>query len=290
MTETLSFDQVMRDAARQLAAAGVDTAALDARLLLCRAAGVSHANLIAQGNDSAPANVVDALEGFVARRLAGEPVARILGTKEFWGLPIQLGPETLDPRPDSEAIVSAALDAFSDRGAPLRVLDLGTGSGCLLLAVLSERPNATGLGVDLSSAAINVARQSADALGLAARVRFAVGDWAKGLNARFDVVLSNPPYIRSGEISGLADEVRKFDPPRALDGGPDGLAPYLEILPALPSLLTDGGRAFLETSPDLYAELFTLAQDVPGLAGLEKISDLAGRARGLAIGKANFST
>src|SRR5204862_3137042 len=156
------------------------------------------------------------------RRCAHEPISRILGTREFWSLTFAVTPATLDPRPDSETLVAAVLERMPDRNAAIDILDLGTGTGCLLLALLAELPQAKGVGVDIDAAARDTAAVNAEALGLGARAAFRLGDWARDISAQFDVIVSNPPYIESTSIDGLAPEVAKFDPRGALDGGPDG--------------------------------------------------------------------
>ena len=207
----------------RLAAAGIDTPELDARLLLDHALGPGAAR---PGRDD-PALSPEAIERHEAalrRRLAGEPVSRILGRRAFWTLDLAIGPDTLDPRPDTETVVEVALAALAPGAG--RVLDLGTGSGAILRALLAERPGRVGVGVDLSDGAARVARANALAAGLANRAWFVVGDWDAAVTGRFDAMVSNPPYIASAEIDTLAREVRDHDPRRALDGGPDGLSPY----------------------------------------------------------------
>jgi release factor glutamine methyltransferase len=191
----------------------------------------------------------DKLDRFVARRLAGEPVDRILGRRGFWTLDLAVTPDTLSPRPDTEVLVEAVLKhpRIAHRKAdPLRILDLGTGTGAILLALLSELQQATGLGVDISAAALAVAEANARRARLAERVKWAHSDWTDGVTGAFDIIVSNPPYIPSADIASLDREVRDHDPHLALDGGPDGLAPYRQIIPALPRLFAPGGIAALE--------------------------------------------
>jgi release factor glutamine methyltransferase len=182
----------------------------------------------------------------LARRAAHEPMARLLGRREFWSLDFALAPETLVPRPDSETVVEAALAKISDRSAALRLLDLGTGTGCLLLALLSELPASTGFGIDLVPNAAVMARRNAAALGLAGRSGFIAGSWGAALTGFFDVIVANPPYIESEAIAALAPEVVQYDPLIALDGGADGLASYRALAPELARLLSKSGVAVVE--------------------------------------------
>lgn len=186
------------------------------------------------------------LAPLLARRLAHEPLALIVGKREFWSLEFAVSPATLIPRPESETVIEGALAAFRDRPPPRSVLDLGTGTGCLLLAALSEFRSAVGVGVDRSATAAALARQNAMALGSANRSWFVCGDWADAVAARFDLVLCNPPYIPTSELSGLMPEVATYEPPTALDGGFDGYAAYRCLLPDLPRILAPNGVAVLE--------------------------------------------
>jgi release factor glutamine methyltransferase len=242
---TSDVDGALRAAAARLVAAGVDTARLDARVLVAHALGVTPDDVLLHGSRALGTGERRSIGRLVERRARREPVSRIVRRREFWSLPFRVTPATLDPRPDSETVVAAALAALGDPSRRLRILDLGTGTGCLLLALLSELPAARGLGVDVSAAALRVARANARALGLKPRARFRRGSWAAGLDGRFDVIVSNPPYIPSSELAGLAPEVG-FDPVGALDGGADGLAAYRAIGRALPSLLAPTGIAALE--------------------------------------------
>lgn len=262
------------------AANGDGTEALDARLLLAHALGVDPAELALREDAPVPPAVMAVAEAMIDRRMRGEPVARIIGTKEFWSLSFLLSPGTLVPRPETETLVEAALreiDAGPGRAAPLRLLDLGTGSGCILLAVLSELPNATGLGVDRSADAVETAAANAERLGVGARAHFVAGNWAEGIDGPFDAVLANPPYVVGADLPDLPVEVIGHDPRLALDGGQDGLDGYRAIIPELPRLLAPGGVAFLEYGPRQSGPIVALAR-AAGLAA--KIGhDLAGRER-----------
>jgi release factor glutamine methyltransferase len=222
------------------------------------------------------------LEAFSRRRLAGEPVARILGTKEFWGLPIKLSAETLVPRPDTETVVEAALDILRAEGrakAPLRIADLGTGSGAILLALLTELPNATGIGTDLSATALDTAKDNAQALGLAARADFMVDDYAESLSGLFDVIVSNPPYVRTDDIASLAPEVRDHDPHLALDGGGDGLKAYRRIAPQAERLLSPHGLLVLEVGQGQAGDVAVLMTTIGLTVAGPPRTDLAGVGR-----------
>lgn len=243
----MSRDRVLAVFRRAFAAAGIDTAALDARLLLLHALKIDAPDLLRDPDQPITVDEAERSSGALSRRLAGEPVGRILGTREFWGLPFALSPDTLEPRPDTETLVEAALEALADRrGEPLRILDLGTGSGCLLVALLHEFRQASGIGIDASQGALGTARGNAIANGVGERAAFIAGDWGTALDERFDLIVSNPPYIPAGDIASLTTEVREHDPRLALDGGDDGFNAYRRIIADLPRLLTPGGLAVLE--------------------------------------------
>lgn len=224
-------------------AAGIDRPRLEARLLLAHALGVAQGDLLRDRDAEVDRAVLVPL---LDRRLAHEPLSLIVGRREFWSLTFAVSPATLVPRPESETVIEAALRAFEGRPAPGRVLDLGTGTGCLLLATLSEIPTAFGVGVDRSPAAAALARSNAVTLGLADRAAFLCADWARPLAGGFDLVLCNPPYITTSAVDGLMPEVARFEPRSALDGGPDGLAAYRELLPEISHLLRPNGIAVLE--------------------------------------------
>ena len=285
---SLSRDMTVAQARRALAdafrRAGLDSPELDARLLVGHALGLDHTGLTIESGRSLGDDPARALAALAARRLGREPVARILGVKEFWGLPLRLNEATLVPRPETETVVEAALAAIDPQGAgprtrALRIADLGTGSGALLLALLTELPNATGIGTDISREALEAARDNAGRLGLAARAAFAASDFGAALTGTFDLMVSNPPYIASGDIAMLAPEVR-HDPRRALDGGADGLACYRTIAGQAPELLKPTGHLVVELGigqePDVAA-LFRAA----GLAPSSARRDLAGIPRAL---------
>jgi release factor glutamine methyltransferase len=229
----------------RLLAAGFEDVALDARILMEGALGLDAASIDQRAQIGSAA--LEKLETFAARRLAGEPVWRILGEREFWGLPFRLSPATLEPRPDSETLIEAALAALKDRrNEPLAILDLGTGTGCLLIALLSEFRAARGVGVDLSDEACVTAMGNAALNGVGNRASILQGDWTRGLPQRFDLIVSNPPYIPTAEIATLSIGVREHDPLLALDGGDDGLACYRALATALPHALAPNGLAVIE--------------------------------------------
>ncbi|MGD0634132.1 MAG: peptide chain release factor N(5)-glutamine methyltransferase [Beijerinckiaceae bacterium] len=260
------------------AAARIESAALDARLLLCAALGIDHAALVRDpGLPLGPG--AERLAGFVARRLRHEPVSRILGQREFWGLPFKISPAVLDPRADTEILVEAVLAAFAARRRePLRVLDLGTGSGAILAALLTELPSASGVGLDNSFAACRIARENFERLGLAGRGHVVQGSWAGALRGPFDIIVSNPPYISAEDLELLARDVRDYDPTAALDGGHDGLEPYRLIIPSLPPLLAPGGFVAFEIGATqgepVSALLWAAGLGAPGVK-----TDLAGHDR-----------
>jgi len=233
-------------AAARLAACGIAEPRREARLILGLALDIDPAGLLAWPERSLDEVARARFDALVARRAGHEPISRLRGTREFWSLDFELSGDTLDPRPDSETLIEAALDLLPDRSAPLRVLDFGTGTGCLLLALLSELPNATGVGVDLLPGAVETARRNAVRLALGHRARFRQGDWDREIAGPVDVILANPPYIPSQEISSLAPEVAAFEPAAALDGGADGLDAYRLLAPAAGRLLGPGGIACFE--------------------------------------------
>ena len=273
---------LLRDAAARLDAAGVEDARRDARLLLAEALGVEAHRLILEPETDVPPEAAARFADFVAARADRVPVSRILGRREFWGLSFRLSLATLDPRPDSETLVEAVLKAFPDRMAPLRVLDFGTGTGCLLLAVLSEYPNASGLGIDKADDAVVTAHANASDLGLADRVEIRLGDWGEGLTGTFDIILSNPPYIEAGVVPMLAPEVARHDPLLALAGGADGLDAYRRLLPDVARLLAPQGHAFLELGQGQAADVAEIAASC-GLQRCAVHADLAGIARCLEL-------
>lgn len=258
---------LVRDAAARI---GGETPRLDAELIVAHALGISREALLL-GN---PEALAEAAEPFIARRTAGEPVAYILGRQEFWSLDLEVGPGILVPRGDTETLIAAAQRLFP-ADAVLRVLDLGTGSGALALAALAEWPQATALGTDVSDTALAVAARNAERLGFSARCQFLKADWAEGIEGRFSLILSNPPYIGEDEATGSG--VREYEPHGALFAGPDGLDAYRRIVPALPALLAADGAAILEIGWKQAEAVLALGHEA-GLGGAVE-RDLAGRDR-----------
>jgi release factor glutamine methyltransferase len=278
----LTRAQALRNLRRTLTEAGFETAALDARLLFLSALNVPAMELITGSDIPLTAEEAERIADATRRRLAHEPVARIVGEREFWGLPFALSPETLVPRPDTETVVETALGLLPDRQAPLLMADFGTGSGCLLVALLHELPRATGLGVDLSSGALETARRNAWRNGVGERSLFALSRWADAISGRFDLIVSNPPYIASSVIPTLDREVREHDPRLALDGGPDGLEPYRILLGETGRLLAPGGLLVVEIGYDQAKDLKTLAA-AQSLEILKVAHDLSNNPRCVAM-------
>ncbi|HUI34380.1 MAG TPA: peptide chain release factor N(5)-glutamine methyltransferase [Stellaceae bacterium] len=241
MTPPDTIGSTLGAVAAALQAAGFDEARRRARRLLTVALDLSLSEVFVRLDRMITEDEGERVAAVLARAVRHEPLSRIAGVREFWGLEFMLSPDTLDPRPESETLVEAVLARLPDRAGAYRILDLGTGSGCLLLALLSELPAASGIGVDAAPGAVEMARRNAEKLGLAARSEFVVGHWAQPLGQEFDVVVANPPYIASADIEGLPPEVRDYDPRRALDGGADGLDAYRAMTTQLPRLLVPGG-------------------------------------------------
>ncbi|WP_459695372.1 peptide chain release factor N(5)-glutamine methyltransferase [Acidisoma sp. C75] len=270
---------MLAEGAELLAAAGIAEARREARILLAAALGTDHAGLLRRKGGCLSADEAARFTAMLAARAERRPASQIIGEREFWSLPLTVTEATLTPRPDSEAMIEMALDLRPQRSAVRRIADLGTGSGCLLLAALVEYPAAFGLGLDFSEAAARIARANMLRLGFAHRGAIILGDWDAPLAGRFDLILCNPPYIPTADIAGLMPEVRAYEPRLALDGGADGLGPYRRLFPALHGLLTADGLALFEFGIGQAPALTALAaaagltvQGVrPDLAGLPRI-------------------
>jgi release factor glutamine methyltransferase len=245
-SRTLSAKDMLRNAVLQLQSAHITTASMDARVLLQYVLGVTREQLLADTGLQLSPRQQATYEDLVQRRCERQPVSHLIGKREFWNLTFKVTPDTLDPRPDSETLIEALLSRFPDREAPLKILDLGTGTGCLLLTLLSEYPAATGTGVDISPPALEVARENALNLGLENRADWLRSCWGNDVEGSFDIVISNPPYIPTHTIATLAPEVARWEPRLALDGGEDGMACYRAIAAQLPRLLAPKGYAAFE--------------------------------------------
>ena len=273
MTPLVTGTEALRATIPGLQAVGIEDAPRDARLLLAHAMGIAADRLTLHLSDPLPPEAAARFEAAIGERLRRRPVSQIIGQRLFWGRSFRVTADTLDPRPETETLIALALEEpFS------RVLDLGTGTGAILLSLLADRPGATGLAVDLSPAALDVARGNAVALGLSDRAGFRLSDWFVAVEGRFDLIVSNPPYIAAAEMEGLSPEVRDWEPQMALTPGGDGLDAYRAITAGAPAHLEPGGRLMVEIGPtqgEAVAELFRGA----GLADVAILPDLDGRPR-----------
>lgn len=276
----ISIAAARRVMAQTFRESGLDSSDLDARVLAGHALQLDHAALAANSERKLTGEEISVLSALAARRLAHEPVARIIGRKEFWGLEFRVTPATLVPRPETETVVEAALGAIADPARPLRIADFGTGTGALLLALLSEFPNATGTGTDIIPLALKTARDNAACLGLAGRAQFVLCDYGAALHGPFDLVVSNPPYIASGDIAGLAPEVRDYDPPLALDGGASGLQGYRAVVADARRILAPQGILVVELGAGQAAAVAALLREGEIVAEPPR-ADLSGHFRAL---------
>jgi release factor glutamine methyltransferase len=277
--EQCSLRETFAAAVSVLREAGVETPELDARLLLCHAAGLTHEAYVARMADMLSPQAAAQFRNCLERRVAREPVARILGLREFYGRDFLIDRHALDPRPDTETLIEAALGRVA-RDQPLRLLDVGTGNGCILITLLAELPLAIGIGTDISGSALALAARNAQRLGVADRAALVAGDWLEPLNDSFDLIVSNPPYVTTGEIARLAPEVRLHDPLLALDGGADGLAAYRWMAGAAAKALRPGGTLIVEIGADQADAVLSLFR-ASGLSVDERglRHDLGGRPR-----------
>ena len=266
--------QAWQGARSRLEAAGVPGPVIDARILVEAACGVTRADIVGDPHRELSAAQVERLDAYLERRIRREPVSHILGRKGFWNIMLGVTADVLTPRPETEVIVDHALRLFPE-GRPFRILDLGVGSGAILLAILAERPAARGLGIDVSEEALAVARDNAAHLGLADRIALLRGDWSGSLaGSEFDLVVSNPPYIASPVIETLDPEVRDYEPRIALDGGPDGLDAYRQLAPEILRMLRPGGRFLVEIGYDQKAAAESLFR-AAGAMEVETLQDLS---------------
>jgi len=268
----MQLAEFITTAIEKLKQAGVDNPQLDARLLAGHALGLNRAEILSQSGRVLTDKEMGAVEGLLAQRAVGKSVGRIVGKREFWGLDFGLNEATLEPRPDSETLVEAVLKL--GRGKKC-ILDLGTGTGCLLLALLHEMPDATGVGIDIAPRAVEQAAKNAEALGLGGRAKFRVGNWFSGTTEKFDVIISNPPYIATTEIQTLMREVREHDPLRALDGGKDGLDVYRSLIPQLTDFLNPQGLVAFEVGEGQAKQVADLLRR-NGFANVTTHKDLGG--------------
>jgi release factor glutamine methyltransferase len=274
---------LLKQAGERLAAGGIETAALDARLLFQAASGLRHEDIVAEPDLSVPPDVAVRFSMFIERRGKFEPVSRILGTREFYGRSFRVTADVLDPRADTETLIGVALALANGKG-PVRILDLGTGSGAIAVTLLAELPKATAVASDLSAAALTMAKDNAEALGVAGRASFAQANWFEGIGGKFDLIVSNPPYIPLGDIAGLAPDVREFDPPRALDGGPDGLEAYRRIAGGAGGHLSPKGHIVLEIGAGQENTVNNLFKE-QGFVRESRHFDLAGHVRCLVFNR-----
>jgi release factor glutamine methyltransferase len=275
---------LLANATECLRRAGLNDPRREALALADAVLGLDPAGRVAAPDQPIASSDAALFESAFLRRAAHEPLARIAGRREFWSLDFVLSPDTLVPRPDSETLVEAVLGDVIDHKATLKILDLGTGSGCLLLALLSELPNAVGLGIDCAEGAVRTAQENATRLGLGDRAQFQIGDWCAGLSTHFDIIVANPPYIPDHARMGLAPEVRDHDPPRALFAGVDGLDAFRAIVPALKERLCAGGLAAFECGAEQSGELSEILNSF-GFSALDSRRDLGGHIRVL-LGRA----
>lgn len=278
---SVTIEKALQTVAQNFKDAGIPSARLDARVLLAHILEVPPSSLLPGDQRELSHKQLHLFDGVARRRLSREPVSHILGIREFWGRDFAVSKDVLDPRPDTETLIEAVLNFWPAEQAG-RVLDLGTGSGCILLTLLAERPDLMGVGIDQSSGALRMARRNASSLGVLDRADLQRGDWLTGIRETFDIVVSNPPYIPGAEIDELEPEVARFEPRIALDGGRDGMDAYRRILSALPDVLGPDGRAFFEIGMGQHDDFTTIAE-ANGLSTLAGHNDLAGVQRVMVV-------
>jgi release factor glutamine methyltransferase len=274
------IQQALRDAVLALQTAKIESASLDARVLLQHVLRVSREQLLLCMDEAMTAPQQAQYRELIGRRVRRQPVAQLIGKREFFGRAFKVTEHTLDPRPDSETLIEAVLERKNDQNAPLRILDLGTGTGCLLLTLLAEYPQSSGVGVDISEDALAIAKENAMALGVQSRVRFISSRWFEAAEGRFDIVISNPPYIATHAIEALSPEVAQFEPRLALDGGADGLDAYRAILPRMQDAMREDALAVLEIGMGQQQDVEAIGQ-ASGLVISGIKQDLAGIPRAI---------
>jgi release factor glutamine methyltransferase len=277
----MTLRDAMHAATQTLTVAGIETPARDARLLVAYAAGIPADRLVLHESDVLLSGATMRLTDAITRRAARQPLSQIIGQRLFWGRPFRVTPDTLDPRPETETLVAAALEEPF-----LKMLDLGTGTGCILLSCLADRPAAHGTATDLSSTALAVAQDNAARLGLTTRTTFHLSDWFSTVQGRFDLIVSNPPYIAAAEMASLAPEVRDHEPHVALTPGGDGLDAYRAIIEGAPDHLKAGGRILLEIGPTQGAAVMAMLT-AASLTDVHIRPDMDGRDRVVAARKAS---
>lgn len=280
MTKTIRDLYVLtRDELRQ---GGIENADLVARDLLKRTIDVSDLDIVTNASREIYSGKIDEMNSYLKRHISGEPVSRIFGEREFWGIPFKITPDVLDPRPDTETIVEVALQRFAG-GAPESILDLGTGSGCIITALMTEWPLARGVANDISDKALAVAEENARRAGVGDRLSFVQGSWGEGVEGLFDLIVSNPPYISNREIPNLPPAVKNFDPILALEGGEDGLECYRALLTEIKRLLKNGGIGLLEVGFSQAQDVSRLVEDSglsvrgvhPDIAGIPRVVEIS---------------
>lgn len=276
---------LLQEARKSLFEADIELSALDARLLLQAASGLAHEDLVAEPNTVLAADRIARFKTFIDRRLNHEPVTRILGEREFYGRPFQVSPAVLDPRADTETIIELTLELLG--AEPRRIIDLGTGSGAIAITLLAERPNWSGIAVDLSSEALEIAKTNASIVGVASRLAFHNGSWFDGISEKFDLIVSNPPYIPHLEVFELSLEVQNYDPHMALDGGGDGLEAYRAIVASTADHLNSKGLVILEIGAGQSADVTQIFVS-QGFELIDQKTDLGGHVRALAFTLANL--
>ena len=267
----------------QFREAGLDTPDLDARALLIAVTGFTHSDLITRGTEGLPPNALELISDYASRRLGGEPVDHILGYREFYGRRFKVSKDVLSPRPETEMLIDAALLLLKDNPAP-RILDLGTGSGAISLTLLAELEKAIGVAVDVSPAALSIAKDNAVRLGVASRMEWIEGSWFEGVKGSFDLILSNPPYITDAAMAQLAPEVSGFDPALALSGGADGLAPYRAIISNMGGYMKANGEALFEIGYDQREDVLGILVNNGFINGI-CTKDLSGHDRMIKVQK-----